>query len=181
MKLRLPAAALWPGTEAHATHRVGSQTMGGPAWARSTMCFAAQSLGILGGWVSCLSVATAFEKHGMLEAALSFARQGYEPVAARGGEKKPHVLCQAHALAGRVLGRLGRANDAAVEFEAAVAAINPPASAARFHLLEALALRDFLRAAQPGCGWDVVAIRARFDAVMSLIPATAAEIETLVL
>ena len=76
---------------------------GGRGWALSSMCYESQSFGINCGYLSANSMAWAFEKHGMLDAALSYAKQACEPVHTNGGANIPHMFAQGHACAGRVV------------------------------------------------------------------------------
>lgn len=85
----------------------------------------------------------------------------------------------AHACAGRVLAQLGRGDEAAADFEASVACSNPPLTSVRFTLFEALALREYLRAAKIEFGWDCVAIKNRLDVAMATMPLTMDEFENM--
>ena len=156
-------------------------TIDAAAWAIRTACHPAQSWGVTSWLVSTVTIALALEKHGVLGPALNYARQGTDRSPSRAGDPKPHSRAQAHAVAARVLAKLGNATESRDEFAAAVATCAPPAASARIWLFEALTLRDELRVAEanPGFGWNAEAIRVRRDIAVAAIPATLAELEVM--
>ena len=157
--------------------------LGGRRWALGTRCFAAQSTAINQGYISATTLAQALQKYGKLEEALSFAKQGYESHIGSAGDPRPIAQVQGHACAGRILCQLSRAEEAAIEFEAAVASAMPPVACTRIALLEALALRDYVQNAirHPEFEWDLLALQKRFNAAVNLLPATVEDINSMLL